>query len=480
MAGVRAAAALLVAAGAAVAELPPARPPALPFPAEPSAEAVRPLHEMVPPHDDEPMTKQEMAANFQRFLDARGGRFEPVWANHTHAERTANLQHHHARRRSERRRAQVMLGAPKGGPTAQNKTTDLIAMLGSPEQMCDDPLAVNDGGAAPCTYNCADLQSEYFPQPQSQTTRCFLFDPDTETWPEVGGQGAELLSMREQRFETHTYISKEDGTNPPPAGLSFTVGTGSACRNVTVRSTFAGAGEGAGDHVEVLCLVDGEHEYDHTITGNHSVEVVGFAESGLHEGAGGTTSFVVGMCTDVLIRVETLQPGQGASWSLDDGGHNGPWSFDAPDDVNGMVEYETCMFNNDFTLTQVGGSDWQGSVEVVGFVHYHNTITIPNNENWIVQGIVDPATGLPSSLDGRIKSGTAVDRSHANIVMRHVRLSGQVAPADVNVLPRPEVIAGQTHFGGAFDYDGGGEGPDDLVQIKFIGMVFDHNSVAVK
>ena len=294
MACVRAAAALLVAAGAAVAELPPARPPTLPFPAEPSAEAVRPLHEMVPPHG-EPMTKQEMEANFQRFLDARGGRFEPVWANHTHAERTANLQHHHARRRSERRRAQVMFGAPKGGPTAQNKTIDLIGMLGSPEQMCDDPLAVNDGGAAPCAYDCADLQSEYFPEPQSQTTRCFLFDPGTETWPEVGGQvggqGAELLSMREQRFETHTYISKEDGTNPPPSsGLSFTMGEGRACRNVTVR-TFIGD-----DTLEQqLCLVDGEHEYDHTITGNHSVEVVGFAESGLHEGAGGTTSFVVGM-----------------------------------------------------------------------------------------------------------------------------------------------------------------------------------------
>ena len=72
--------------------------------------------------------------------------------------------------------------------------------------------------------------------------------------------------------------------------VSFTMGEGRACRNVTVR-TFIGD-----DTLEQqLCLVDGEHEYDHTITGNHSVEVVGFAESGLHEGAGGTTSFVVGM-----------------------------------------------------------------------------------------------------------------------------------------------------------------------------------------
>ena len=55
-------------------------------------------------------------------------------------------------------------------------------------------------------------------------TRCFLFDPSTETWPEVGGEGAELLSMREKRFESHTYISREDGTNPPPRGYAHRSG----------------------------------------------------------------------------------------------------------------------------------------------------------------------------------------------------------------------------------------------------------------
>ena len=120
---------------------------------------------------------------------------------------------------------------------------------------------------------------------------------------------------------------------------------------------------------------------------------------------------------------------------------------------------------------------WEGSVEVAGFIHYHNTITIPNDENWIVQGIVDPVSGLPSSLDGRLKSGTAVDRSHANIVLRHLRFSGQVAPVDVNVIGRQEYIAGLTSgFGGAFEYDGGSADPSNLVQIVFIGLVFDHNS----
>eukprot|EP01045_Picozoa_sp_COSAG04_P029914 COSAG04_NODE_5042_length_1767_cov_2.122302_1_plen_201_part_00 len=138
------------------------------------------------------------------------------------------------------------------------------------------------------------------------------------------------------------------------------------------------------------------------------------------------------------------------------------------------------MFDNDFTLTKLTApSSWQGSVEVAGFIHYHNTITIPNDENWIVQGVVDPASGLPSSLDGRLKSGTAVDRSHANIVLRHLRISGQVAPVDVNTIGRNAAMAGQTAgFGGAFEYDGGSSDPSNLVKIAFIEVVFDHNAVS--
>ena len=225
--------------------------------------------------------------------------------------------------------------------------------------------------------------------------------------------------------------------------------------------------------------MDGEHEYNHTITEEHSVEVVGYAESGVHTEAGGTTAFVIGECTDALIRVTTTSAGGSSmTWSLDDGGHNGPWTFEVPDGV-GVEEFETCMFDNEFTLTRLGGgSAWEGSVEVAGFIHYHNTITIPNDENWIVQGRVDPSSGLPSSLDGRLKTGTAVDRSHANIVLRHIRFTGQVAAVDVNPLPRPEVIADQPSFGAAFEYDGGSADPSDLVQITFIGLVFDHNSAS--
>ena len=188
---------------------------------------------------------------------------------------------------------------------------------------------------------------------------------------------------------------------------------------------------------------------------------------------------MVGECVDVLLRVRTKTDGGRMTWSLDDDGHNGPWTFDVPGGT-GVQEFETCMFNNEYTLTRQGGSGWQGSVEVVGFIHYHNTITIPTDENWIIHGTVDPVTRLPSNLDGRFKSGTAVDRSHASIVLRHLRISNQEAPVDVNVVGRNgwAVRAEPTTFGGAFEYDGGGSDPDDLPKLVFDSVVFDHNRAA--
>eukprot|EP01045_Picozoa_sp_COSAG04_P005880 COSAG04_NODE_280_length_18201_cov_5.871119_4_plen_519_part_00 len=467
---------LLAAVTTAAAGLPTRKQPARPWPAKPpTAETMRQLHKMLPHKpDNEPLSEEDTAASVEAFLRARGGRFEPMWANHSHAERTANLQQHHASRRSERRRAQAMLGTNVfADATAEEKEAGLVAVLDPPASTCDDPLATNTGQPPPCTYDCADLQREYLRAPQSQTTRCFLFDPATKTWPEVGGQGAELLSLREQRFETHTYISREDGTNLPPSGLSFTMGEGRVCRNVTVK-TFMGTNT----HEEVFCLVDGEHEHNHTVAEEHSVEVVGYAESGVHDGAGGTTSFVIGSCTDALIRVTTTSAGGSSmTWSLDDGGHNGPWTFETTGEV-GVEVHESCMFDNEFTLTRQGDSSgWEGSVEVAGFIHYQNTITIPNDENWIVQGIVDPASGLPASLDGRFKSGSAANPSHANIVLRHLRMSGQVAPIDVNPIGRLSWIGAQfAGYGAAFEFDGGSADPSNLVKLVFIGVVFDHGS----
>eukprot|EP01045_Picozoa_sp_COSAG04_P010415 COSAG04_NODE_637_length_11700_cov_478.131885_9_plen_567_part_00 len=466
---------LLWTATTASVALPPARSPAdlwtsAPPTADEMAETVGSLREMLPDGAPEDTSEAELLASIEHYHQLRDGRDGPIWANHSRAERTANLQQHLASRRSARRRMQA--GRPLfQGDSEQAKRTSLAVVLDAAGSTCDDPLATNVGRSPPCAYDCADLQREYFPAPQSQTTRCFLFDPATETWPEVGGQGGELLSMRQQRFETHTYVSREDGTNPPPAGVSFTMGEGRECREVMIESTFVETGE---KHTEVVCLVDGEHEYNHTIAEEHSVEVVGFAESGVHDGAGGTTKFVVGECTDALIRITTTSAGGSPmTWSLDDGGHNGPWMFEATGE-EGVVEHETCMFDNEFSLLrQGGGSSWRGSVEVAGFIHYHNTITVPNDENWIVQGTVDPVSGLPSSLDGRFKSGSAVDRSHANIILRHLRISSQIAPLDTNTILRAGQPAG-ARYGGAFEYDGGSADQSNLVKIIFISVVFDH------
>jgi len=208
------------------------------------------------------------------------------------------------------------------------------------------------------------------------------------------------------------------------------------------------------------------------VTDEHAVEVVGYAESGLRDGAGGSTRFVVGECTDLLIRVTTTSAGGSPiTWSIDDGGHNGPWTFESPGEA-GVHEYPSCSFDNDFTLTRQAGSSWQGTVEVVGFIHYHNTITIPTDENWIVQGAIDPDTGLPASLDGRLSSGSKADRSRASIVLRQVRISGQLAPVDLD--GRPGHPEGGT-VAGAFYYDGGSGDPSNPVKIMFIDSVFDHN-----
>ena len=113
--------------------------------------------------------------------------------------------------------------------------------------------------------------------------------------------------------------------------------------------------------------------------------------------------------------------------------------------------------------------------QVVGFIHYHNTITIPNDESWIVQGMVDPVSGLPASLNARFSSGNAFSRSHASIVLRQLRISNQKAPIDPNAGSDP-FSPGEA--GGAFRYEGGSSDPSKLAKIIFVEVIFDHNSAA--
>ena len=68
----------------------------------------------------------------------------------------------------------------------------------------------------------------------------------------------------------------------------------------------------------------------------------------------------------------------------------------------------------------------------------NNTIVVPNDENWIIQGVLGP-DGLPVKLDARLSSGSAVDFSEASIVVRHVRFSGQIAPRDPYTAANPAI-----------------------------------------
>eukprot|EP01045_Picozoa_sp_COSAG04_P002343 COSAG04_NODE_85_length_27560_cov_8.621245_2_plen_240_part_00 len=172
--------------------------------------------------------------------------------------------------------------------------------------------------------------------------------------------------------------------------------------------------------------------------------------------------------------------GDPITFSLDDGGHHGPWTF-VTNGGAGVYTQEICMFSNNFTLTRrqgAGAGSWEGSVEVIGFIQYRNTITIPNDESWIIQGTTDPETGLAVTLDARLSSGTPLDPSQANIVLRYARFSGQIAP----LVPNPELVGfgvwfgGQAGtYGGAFQFEGGSSDDQNPVRLVFDSIIFDHN-----
>ncbi len=171
---------------------------------------------------------------------------------------------------------------------------------------CLDELASNMDASGPCTYDCATL-SEHF-LPGRIVDRCFTYDATTQSWPQ------ELLDLRAQRLDWHTYLEP----TVPVGGtvIEFTIGDGPSCTNVTVLTESLATGEIIEDQ---FCLVDGRHEHDHILTDPHSVTVVGYNESSIrHEGPGGTTVFVVGECTDVVVRVVTTSISGTATFEIND------------------------------------------------------------------------------------------------------------------------------------------------------------------
>ena len=79
---------------------------------------------------------------------------------------------------------------------------------------CTDEAAENLGASEPCQYSCATLRTRFLPHAPLEKTRCFIYDRDSETWPEStagrpAAEGAdaadmsELLSMRMQTQDWH-------------------------------------------------------------------------------------------------------------------------------------------------------------------------------------------------------------------------------------------------------------------------------------
>ena len=335
------------------------------------------------------------------------------------------------------------------GDTAR-RLQDLEGAWGTASPLCEDSLATNEGLGAPCTYSCDSLKTHYFPG-EERTVTCFLHDQATG-WPTA------LLDLVMTRQDAHVFVDTTEGASTLP----FTIGAGPrACTNITVvTSPMTGP-----THTVTSCVVDGEHEHNHTVADPHTVEVVGYTTSEMQHGAGNTTTFVVGECVDVLIRITTAVSSHPVTWQLEtDGGQTGPWSFDTPAGA-GSHEHTSCMFDNRYTLTRVAasGGDWQGTAAVVGYVNFHNTIVVPTSRDtrWIVQGQLG-ADGLPVEMPGRMSSGSPTDCSQASIVARHVRFSGNMAPIEVDILSRggfsqgylqhPAIMNGEARIAGAFKY----------------------------
>lgn len=403
--------------------------------------------------------------------------------------------------------------------------------------VCTDPLATNfqdSSVAEACQYRCEELQEHYFP---GLASRCFLYNLDAGRWEETataglrdrthlpGGRpfplfqggldsGDHLLELKQTSLDWHTFLEPDGVEN---LAVSFVMGNGRTCTNVTVRTAnLLEAGMHETASVEEHCLLDGVHEVITGLDEAHSVHVVGYLENTTYGGTStAVPTIVVGECTDVTIRLETTRAasdeGGSMTWTLAHDAHGAAtnaddsWSFVFPGRVSSVgapecaagqldctwskrrfYEIETCMFNNDFTLTHAD-STWEGTISVLSTVD-DNTVYIPNDENWIIHGLSQ--NDIPTSLDARLSTGYRQPisdddesfpipdhnrhLSHANVVLRNLRISGQVATLDKFSSSRTQsskTVGADpaSRLGGALYYEGTGS------NITIDRTVFDHN-----
>jgi hypothetical protein len=203
---------------------------------------------------------------------------------------------------------------------------------------CTDPLATqsieND-----CVYDCEQLKRHYFGESYSvDKTRCFIFVPSSApgAWPIEGDWPAELIDRKSARLDWWPLVPDSVWEDPPDGttSLTFEVGRGAECRNVTfVRPTALESEEqqleteltgrtpvelNATHVADTICLYDGIH-YE-TVANSYSHVSHGPEERFQHyEG-----ELELGECTEIVVRVisdPSFAPdAQGqVTWTLSDG-----------------------------------------------------------------------------------------------------------------------------------------------------------------
>eukprot|EP01043_Picozoa_sp_COSAG02_P007593 COSAG02_NODE_230_length_28060_cov_5.226816_8_plen_1993_part_00 len=277
---------------------------------------------------------------------------------------------------------------------------------------CSDSLAMNLGSASACSYSCTTLINEFYADKPAEKIRCFVHG--AAGWP------LDLMERKQTKLDWHEYLQ--------PTNLRF-------------AASFDVGNEPDGGRLQ------------------RKTEPP--------------------TCQDLTVRVEThrvADDGQAVELTLGGGGQvSGPATF-STGAAPGLEEITRCFFDGEFTLTKPSwsGGGWEGTVSVWS-VTDDNTIYVDGDESWIVHGTVG-SDGLPVTLDARFETGSYRGSvSHANLVFRYVRFTGQMAPLDADYPWR--TVSQRTfsdepvgRWGGVLQYNGG-----HGAKIVFDHCVADHN-----